>query len=135
YSTNNNECDFYLPSSGFSSVAISVNGTNACGTSYNASYYLSKKPYGCGSLMVAIYPNPASDELTVQTSVLNEKESLQYETSVDEIVLLDKANKKLITLFPTKSTVKLDTRNIPKGEYFLHVGFGKDIIMRHVYIE
>jgi hypothetical protein len=134
YSTNNNECDFYLPSSGFSSVAITVNGTNACGTSYNASYYLSKKTFGCGSLMVAVYPNPAKDELTVQTSLLNDNESLHYEIAVDEIVLLDKANKKLITRLPSKSTVKLDTKNIPEGEYFMHIKFGTDVIMRHILI-
>lgn len=135
YSTNNNECDFYLPSSGYSSVAISVNGTNACGTSYNASYYLSKKTFGCGSLLIMVYPNPAKDELTVQTSLLNEKENLQYDVPVDEIALFDKSNKKPISLFPIESNIKLDTKNIPNGEYFLHIKFGEDRIMKHIFID
>lgn len=82
-----------------------------------------------------VYPNPAKDELTVQTSLLNEKENLQYDVPVDEIALFDKSNKKLISLFPIESNIKLDTKNIPNGEYFLHIKFGEDRIMKHIFID
>jgi Secretion system C-terminal sorting domain len=135
YYTNNSECDFTLPSSGISSVSITVNGSNACGPSYNASYYLSKKTYGCGSFLIVVYPNPAENELTIETSLKSATEDLQYAVPADEITLLDKSNSKLLAKFPTESTVTLDTKNIPKGEYFLRVRFGKDEITKHIIID
>lgn len=135
YSANNNECDFTLPSSGYSSVDITVNGSNVCGTSYNASYYLSKKPYGCGSFMVAAYPNPATNELNVQTTEVVETGGVESQIVADEIILLDKRQSKIVHERPTGSTTKIKTLILPPGEYYLHVKFGDEIIKQHVIIQ
>jgi len=134
YSTTNNECDFTLPSTGYSSVAITVNASNVCGTSYNASYYLPKKGYGCGGFMVAAYPNPATSELNVQTTEGIETDGMDNQLVADEIILLDKEQSKLIYEIPTSSMTKIETLMIPPGEYYLHVRFGNEIIKKHVII-
>jgi len=60
-----NELDFTFPSSA-SSVAITTRSTNSCGTGPNSSFYLTKKTWGCyGSYAMTIYPNPASDNVTI----------------------------------------------------------------------
>ena len=131
---NNTECDFTLPRSGLSGVAITVNGTNACGTSSNVNYFLSKKTWGCGSFMVASFPNPSSGELTVESSFVDDKES-QTEVIPDEVVLLDKFSQKVISKFPTESRTLLDTKNIPDGEYYLRVRYGTEKSVSRVIIK
>lgn len=132
---NNNECDFTLPSTGYSSVSISVNATNACGTSTNSSYYLVKKSYGCGSFLVATFPNPATEELTVKTSVQSTSEIGEYDVIADQIELTDATNAKRVSLVPTTSVIKLDTRTIPPGQYFLKLRFGNESVVKQIVIK
>lgn len=135
YTSNNSELDFTFPSSGYSSVSISVNATNTCGTSYNASYYLSKQLYGCGSFMMATYPNPVSSELSVQTSVIGAKDGVEYDVVADEVLLLDATNKSYIKLKPSKSKNTLDVRGLQSGLYFLKSKFGKDEVTNQIIVE
>ena len=133
--TNNNECDFTLPSSGYSSISITVNATNVCGTSTNTSYYLSKKTYGCGSFLVATFPNPADNEMTIKTSVIGDDKGSPYEVIADEVVLIDNTNTKLNTKYPATAETKLDTRNVPAGVYFLRIKFGEESVVKQVIIK
>lgn len=135
YYSNNTTCNFTLPSSGYSSVAISVNATNTCGTSSNTSFYLTKKGYGCGSFLISVSPNPSSEDLTVTTSVLNEADGTQYNVVADGIELVDDSNSKLINLAPAEATTNLDTRKIRNGIYYLHVRFGEDRYVKRVIIK
>lgn len=65
YSVGTNLLNFTFPSS-FSSIAITCRSTNSCGTGSNGSFYLSKKTYGCsGYFAMTLYPNPASDNVTI----------------------------------------------------------------------
>lgn len=135
YSTTNTELDFTLPYSGYSSISISVNGSNTCGTSYNASYYLSKATYGCGSFMMASFPNPASDEISLTTSVLNENDGVEYEVVADEIVLVDYGNKKHVNFKPKKSKNVLDVKKLKDGNYFLKSTFGDQEVTKQIIIK
>lgn len=73
YFVGNNTLDFTLPSN-VNSLQISVRAANSCGTGSSYSFYLSKKTYGCSkSLVMNVYPNPASDNVTV---TINEDPSL-----------------------------------------------------------
>lgn len=66
YFIGNNECNFVFPSSA-SNVTITCYSTNNCGTGVNTTFYLTKKPYGCsGSNVMTIYPNPASENITIK---------------------------------------------------------------------
>ena len=134
YYTTNTTCDFVLPSSA-SSAMISVNATNGCGTSYNASYYLNKKSWGCESFLVASYPNPASSELIIESSFANDTDGTRTTILPDEVVMFDKQNSKVAVGTSEDSQTKIDTRRLPKGQYYLHVRFGEEIIRRHIVIE
>ncbi|QLH31181.1 MAG: S8 family serine peptidase [Cyclobacteriaceae bacterium] len=62
-----NYLDFTMYSN-VSSIAITANASNVCGTGPNAAFYLMRKTWGCPSYYsIAAYPNPASQELTVST--------------------------------------------------------------------
>ena len=135
YSTNNTECNFTLPSSGFSGVSVSVNATNACGTSYNASYFLTKKNYGCGSFMVISYPNPAKEVLNIQSVLVHNEFVEETEVVPDAITLFDLSNKRIVDYLPNLSTSKIGLETIPSGEYVLHVKFGKEVVKKHISVK
>ncbi|MEI6048442.1 MAG: T9SS type A sorting domain-containing protein [Bacteroidota bacterium] len=60
-----NQLDFTFPSS-LSSTSISCRSSNSCGTGSNYYFYLTKKTYGCsGFYGMTLYPNPASDNVTI----------------------------------------------------------------------
>ncbi|MBL7870289.1 MAG: T9SS type A sorting domain-containing protein [Cyclobacteriaceae bacterium] len=135
YYSNNTTCNFTLPNNGYSSVAITVNATNSCGTSSNTSFYLSKKTYGCGSFLVSASPNPASNDLNIKTSLVSETEGIQYEAIADAVYLVDESNSKVISIVPSDASFNLDTRQIKNGIYFLHTRFGKDEFVKRIIIK
>jgi hypothetical protein len=114
---------------------ISVSATNTCGTSYNTSYYLNKKTWGCGSFLVASYPNPASSELIIDSSFASEIDGTPRTVVPDEVILFDQQNSKVAVGVLDDSKTKIDTRKLPKGQYYLHVRFGEEIIRKHIIIE
>lgn len=134
YFTTNTTCDFVFPTSA-SSAMISVSATNTCGTSYNTSYYLNKKTWGCGSFLVASYPNPASSELIIDSSFASEIDGTPRTVVPDEVILFDQQNSKVAVGVLDDSKTKIDTRKLPKGQYYLHVRFGEEIIRKHIIIE
>lgn len=135
YTTNSTICNFNLPSSGFSGVSITVNGSNGCGTSSNTSFYMSKKTFGCGSFLMSASPNPSSNDLTVTTSIANENSGLQYEVVADAVELVDERNTKIISLIPSHAKTTLDISQIQNGIYYLHTRFGKDDFVKRIIIK
>ena len=134
YTTTNTICNFTFPTSE-TSVAITVNATNGCGTSSNTSYYLTKKSFGCGSFLVSISPNPSSNDLNVKTFIANETDGSQYDVVAEAAELLDEQNKRVLSLIPTEATFNLDIRQIRNGVYYLHVRFGKDDFVKRIIIK
>lgn len=134
YYPGTNELDFYFPYSGYSAVSISVNATNTCGTSYNSSYYLSKKTFGCGSYLVTVYPNPSSDELNIEIS--SDKLSVKESDLVPkQIFIVDESNTIIHSSIPQKSSARLDIRNIPDGIYYLHIVIDKNKVVERILIK
>jgi hypothetical protein len=136
YFVGSNQIDFTLPYNGYSSIWITAKASNVCaGTSYNSNFYLTKKTYGCGSMMVSIFPNPSSESLNLETSILSYDNESPIEIIADEIELLDENGQVLIHTFPGSSTTQLDTRKIVSGQYYLHVRISNEIIKRHIFVE
>jgi len=67
--------------------------------------------------------------------VLNEADGTQYNVVADGLELVDDSNSKLISLIPDEATIKLDTRKIRNGIYYLHVRFGEDHFVKRVIIK
>ena len=133
YMVGTNQLDFTFPTSstGFS---ITCRSTNSCGTGTNASFYLSKKTYGCpSSLSMVLYPNPASTDVTIN---INENSTL---ISSDSTNIVENQNSESLTyrinIYNSKSSlVYTATRsgnsfNIPlvnlrDGAYLIEVSNG-----------
>jgi len=98
YFVGTNMLDFTFPWS-WSSISISARSSNSCGTSTNANFYLTKKTYGCGGYF-SMYPNPASDEVTI---MMNEPEIIVTE----DIDISDELVLKAIPSNPTNYTIRI----------------------------
>jgi len=126
-------------------------------TLYNCSksqtYYGSIDVYGSGRRMasstaepLAVYPNPATDELLITPALLMQKEvvvqdkaSRKPETAASgpyEIKLVDKFNQVRKSITSQEAQTKLDVSTLPEGTYFLQVTQGaetarKQIVIKH----
>jgi hypothetical protein len=135
YTANNTICNFNLPSNGFSAIAITVNGSNTCGTGWSTSFYLSKKTFGCGAYLMSVSPNPSSQNLRIKTSIKYYENTVEENIITDNIELLDDSNNIIISLSPGDSELEIDTNQIRNGLYFLRAKFGEEIIIKRVIIK
>lgn len=144
-----NELDFTFPFDA-SSVAITTRSTNTCGTGPNSSFYLTKKYYGCGrSYGMTLYPNPASDYVTI--TMIEILPLVEYsDSSINNMAITDaKADE------PTTYTIRIYnsqsillstwTRsgksfnvpliNIRDGTYIIEVSDGKNIYRQQLFVK
>ena len=125
--------------------ALRLAVTTACGTA-NANELsltvLNSNDPNCGSFgSFIIYPNPAGDELTV----INTDDSMQssladrsgIETGSYHLKLYDDKGKVLAAVKSNgkNKETKINTRDIPNGNYFLHITEGRNIIKKQVIIQ
>lgn len=140
YSVGTNELDFVFPSN-VSNVSISAYSSNSCGTGTNSAFYLTKKTYGCSkSLSMTIFPNPASDNITIS---MNSGESLpnpdSFSSDLTELKYdktVESANYTVSIYNSQSSLVSKTTRsgksfsvplvNLKDGTYILEVSDGKN---------
>lgn len=115
--------------SGF--IRVRAQATNRCGAGDSYTFYLAKS----GSNGYRIAPNPTKETVTVlfdqkeiiddivsTVSVLNDK---------GEVVRMHDANenRKKHQLAMTNQ-ISFDVRSLPRGIYFLHVAYEKDVIFK-----
>jgi len=144
-----NELDFTFPSSA-SGVAITTRSTNTCGTGSNSSFYLTKKYYGCSrSYAMTVYPNPASDNVTI-TMIENPLLVEYSDSSINNLAITDaKADE------PTTYTIRIynsqsillstwtrsgKSFNIPlinmrDGTYIIEVSDGKNSYRQQLFVK
>lgn len=133
YYASGNQLDFTLYSS-VSSITITANSSNNCGTGPNSSFYLTKKYYGCGGYYrILVYPNPASGEITIDATVIDAFDNSPTALIIDEVQLLENSNT-VIRETPLKSNFSIKVDKLPEGEYYLHIRVGEDIFKRRIVI-
>ncbi|RYE26635.1 MAG: hypothetical protein EOP45_03615 [Sphingobacteriaceae bacterium] len=125
---------------GFAKLTVS----NNCGTTSQYAFWSIGRSCQSGYSYTA-YPNPATDQLTVSAPPDDTNSSNQNSVSSDaistpksfEIKLYD--NKaKIWRSAKNKDSARslvIDTRDIPKGNYFLHIIEGKSVIKQQIIIE
>ncbi|MBA7546868.1 hypothetical protein ES705_39269 [subsurface metagenome] len=88
YFVGTNTLDFTFPFDA-SGVAITTRSANTCGTGPNASFYLTKKYFGCGrSYGMTLYPNPASDNVTI--TMIENLPLVEYsDSSINNMAITD----------------------------------------------
>lgn len=84
YFVGTNTLDFTFPSSSYG-LNFSVRSANTCGTGSNYSFFIRKKTYGCSKgFSITLYPNPASDYVTVSIDDQAE-ESMERDSNGGEL--------------------------------------------------
>lgn len=138
YMVGTNQLDFTFPSN-LSSISISCRSSNSCGTGSNYYFYLSKKGYGCsGFLGMTLYPNPASDNLTVtmieEPSLINTNDSTFVVSSNDiaeepityTVRIFNSQSALLSTLSRSGKSFNVPLTNMRDGTYIIEVSDGKN---------
>lgn len=131
----------FVTSSTLTSGVISVRAINECG-GYGDPYLLNVSTENCsGRYSFTVYPNPASDELIISSAEQKTEGDLTV-TDTDkneeyQIILYNDKGKALRSVKEQlrKSQVKIDTRQIPDGTYFLHITKGKEITRQQIIIK
>ncbi len=136
YVSSGNNLNFTMYNN-VSSISITAKSTNACAVQGgpNTSFYLTKKSFGCSAfLSVNIYPNPISNELFVETTIIDELDNSTSQLIADEIMLIDSNGNMIFKANPTISNPIYDLSKIQKGEYFLEVRVGLEVIKHRILI-
>lgn len=123
-------------------LVLNVRARNTCGTSEWQTVYID----AYSSAMFIVYPNPASNELTVSYKEVETEEAKNTnsfastpskKTMPEFSVKLFDEKKKLLFSGNNKGSgesIKADIQHIPNGTYFLHIFQGKKVIKKQVII-
>ncbi len=150
YIVGNNTLDFTFPSN-LSSIAISARSANSCGTSSNANFYLTKKTSGCpNSIAMTLYPNPASDNVTIiinenitlvtpdstDLATMNINNSQSVESTTYTIRIYNSQSALLSTFVRRGKSFDVPLTNMRNGVYIIEVSDGKNtsrqqLIVKH----
>ena len=149
YFVGTNTLDFTFPSDA-SSVAITARSANTCGTGPNSSFYLTKKYYGCGrSNGMTLFPNPASDYVTI--TIIEDQPLVEYnDSSVNDMVntdiIDDEPTTYIIRIYNNQSILlstwtrsgksfNIPLTNIRDGTYIIEVSDGENIYRQQLFVK
>ena len=129
--------EFYTLDEGNLYVTITI--TDACGNIkvINETFYIS-------GFQLAVYPNPANDELIVEKQLKSSSQNGVDKTTKTQpaktakligISLYNDKGKILRSATMSNTRVTLDTRDIPNGFYFLHIKQGKAVVKKQIIIQ
>ena len=114
---------------------------NSCGSSYTRSLVINISGGG-QQQMIAVYPNPTSTDLTIESTqsdlTISDNSTTESSLSNNETFsakLIDQFNSELRKGISENGKIVFDVRNIQKGIYYLHVMRGQDLILRQILIE
>lgn len=119
---------------GSSSGYVQIIGYNVCGASGARRMRVTPTSGGGGGIqMISVYPNPASNDLTVEESpdYLDENGKIKsfsatlYSSNNDMLLLNNSKNGK----------IKFDVTSIPEGLYYLNIAIGEEIIKKQIQIK
>jgi hypothetical protein len=119
YFVGTNTLDFTFPSSS-SSVSITANSANSCGTGPNSSFYLTKKTWGCGGYYMAA-PNPAINYTEIDIASDDTKaQEISYDSDIT-LTVVNKMGTPVMTVNVESLPYILDTSKLPNGDYIIQI--------------
>lgn len=149
YFVGTNTLDFTFPSSAIS-VTILARSANSCGTGVNYSFYLIKKTYGCYlSLGMSLYPNPASDNVTITmfenpflvenddsslakmvVTEVNSEEPITYTINIynNQSIIIN-------TMTRSGNSFNIPLVNMSDGTYIIEVSDGKNLYRQQLIVK
>ncbi|KEO73819.1 T9SS type A sorting domain-containing protein [Anditalea andensis] len=109
------------------SVRLDVTSTCMDGTSETTAYV-----NNCGGSPIdpMIYPNPASDELTIELNHI--EEGVRKEEKIVELSLFDYRGTELYKQTTSEDKVVLNVRHLKNGFYYLHIRYEGALIRKQI---
>ncbi|WP_143959647.1 M43 family zinc metalloprotease [Litoribacter populi] len=122
-----NGINLSISSPGFYSLGVDI--TNPCGTAgLETSIYVSG-PFE----QFNIYPNPASDNLTIENT---KGDAMQSNGEVYEVSLYDGAGRELMSFPKTnQKSININVRGLKNGFYYIHIRYKDALIRRQIRVE
>jgi subtilisin family serine protease len=115
----------------YGTVRVSI--TNTCGTSSYSGITVYPS-YSCG-YYYSYYPNPVSEELTIEAVDATTDKTLTTNT-VDFSVDLYDSDKKLVKQAKNKENkITINVESLKKGTYFLHIKDKNEVLKKQIIIE
>jgi hypothetical protein len=115
----------------YGTVRVSI--LNACGTSSYSGITVYPS-YNCG-YYYSYYPNPVSEELTIEAVDATTDKTLTTNTIDFSIDLYD-SDKKLVKQAKNKDNkITINVENLKKGVYFLHIKDKNEVLKKQILIE
>ncbi|TLV02476.1 T9SS type A sorting domain-containing protein [Dyadobacter luticola] len=113
--------DAYITTS--SGATICVSGTNSCGTGTSYCFYIP----GAGGMLKTIYPNPASNLLSLEFADTESANSIPFqvvlysEKSGEEIKNISADELSRLESYKANHKIEMDVSKFPRGTYYIHV--------------
>jgi len=122
-----NGINISISSPGFYSLGVDI--TNPCGTAG-----LERPIYVSGPFeQFNIYPNPASDNLTIDNT---KWDAIQSNGEVYEVSLYDGAGRELMSFPKTnQKSININVRELKNGFYYIHIRYKDALIRRQIRVE
>lgn len=131
YATSYCTCNYETPEPrqcGENSIKVEVE--TSCGTTAAENNFTMVCGYGMMS-NVTMYPNPASDQVTLSLSQINDSKFSTKLQDIKEVKILNKyGNMKKTQKFPSNSQkITLNISNLPLDIYFIEISDGKNKVI------
>jgi hypothetical protein len=110
---------------------LAVSTANACGETFSESR--PEHYYTIPCFSYSMFPNPASDELTIEQDLENE-ELMEIGTAF-EVKIFDGKGNELHAQKSDKKLIKIDVRKLKPGFYYVHIIQKEGIIRKQIKIE
>lgn len=128
YFVGTNTLDFTFPSSSYG-LNFSARSANTCGTGSSYSFFITKKTYGCSKgFSIILYPNPASDYVTVsiddQAEEYMETETNDGKLNNYTIKIFNSQSYLISTLKRSGQNFEIPIQELKKGTYIVEVSDG-----------
>lgn len=141
FNANGGKASLYLSGGAYRNVACTAG--NTCGNGPTITFYCYNYSSGYG---ISVAPNPATDEVTVEAvEVLNEKNP-QYVAEDEKLLITEDLEKEVVLLLDENGRIaatgrfasgvlKIDTKNLARGVYYLSIGQGEDRVVKTIVVQ
>lgn len=128
-----NYITLYVPQSNPSYGPVQFTVNNGCGNSSNG--VTAFPGYGCPTYLLKTFPNPVSDEITIELAQVDDNQLTVINEPLEEVRLINSQGETVRVISGCKEGSKIDVRTLPRGQYFLQVKLRDQIVREQIIIK